>query len=140
MPKFLLMKHYRGGPDLPKPLPPMDQWAPEDIDRHMAFLHETSRMLEESGELVDGMALSAESQWVQYGGSTDATPVKTDGPYPETSDLVAGFYVVDVESRERAEEIAAFVSSGPGPGGEPIYEWIQVRQVMEHTPEPEVAG
>ena len=54
----------------------------------------------------------------------------TDGPHPETSDLIAGWYMIDVESRERALEIAAYVSSEPGPGGEPLYEWIDVREVM----------
>ena len=38
--------------------------------------------------------------------------------------------MVDVESRERALEIAAYISSEPGPGGEPLHEWIDVREVM----------
>lgn len=135
MPKFLLLKHYRGGPELPEPVPPMSEWAPEDIDAHMRFLNEVSRMLQETGEFVDGQALHEENVWVQYGGSPGAAPVTTDGPYPETSDLVAGWYMVDVESRERACEIAAHISSEPGPGGKPIYEWISVRQVMEAMPD-----
>lgn len=133
MPKFLLLKHYRGGPDPHKPFPPMDQWDPKDIEAHMAFLHEVGRALQESGEYVDGQALVAERTWVRYGGP-GADPVQTEGPHPETSDLVAGWYMVDVESRERAIEIAAHVSSEPGPGGEPLYEWIDVRQVMEAPP------
>ena len=68
-------------------------------------------------------------QEVRYGGP-DAAPVTTDGPLPETSDLVAGWMMVDVESRERAVEIAAHISSEPGPGGGPLYEWIDVREVM----------
>ena len=56
-------------------------------------------------------------------------PVTTDGPLPETSDLVAGWYMIDVESHERAVELAAYVSSEPGPRGEPLYEWIDVREV-----------
>ena len=130
MPQFLLLKHYRGGPELPEPVPPMDEWAPEDVDRHLRFLDDCATMLKESGEFVDASGLSPERDWVQYGGSPGAAPVTTDGPYPETSDLVAGWYWVDVASRERALEIAAHVSSGPGPGGKPMYEWIEVRQVM----------
>jgi hypothetical protein len=38
--------------------------------------------------------------------------------------------MIDVESRERALEVAAYVSSEPGPGGKPMYEWIDVREVM----------
>jgi hypothetical protein len=37
MPKDLLLKHYRGGPEAHRPVPPMDQWASEDVDAHMAF-------------------------------------------------------------------------------------------------------
>jgi hypothetical protein len=70
---------------------------------------------------------------VRYGGP-DAAPVTTDGPLPETSDLVAGWYMIDVESYERAVELAAYVSSEPGPGGEPLYEWIGVREVMSGPP------
>jgi hypothetical protein len=134
MPKYLLLKHYRGGPDLPEPVPPMDQWDPADIDAHMSFLDGVNTMLEESGELVDVRALTPERVWVQYGGSPGAAPVTTDGPYPETSDLIAGWYLLDVASRERALEIAAYISSEPGPGGKPLYEWIDVRAVMGSDP------
>ena len=126
MPKYLLLKHYRGGPDPYRPVPPMDQWAPEDVDAHMTFLREVSRMLEERGEYVGAEALTPTQTWVRYGGP-GAAPVVTDGPHPETSDLVAGWYMIDVDSYERALEVAAYVSSEPGPGGEPLYEWIDVR-------------
>ena len=107
----------------------MDQWAPEDVEAHMAFQRHVSELLEESGEYVDAQALTPAQTWVRYGGP-DAAPVTTDGPHPETSDLVAGWYMIDVESHERALEVAAYVSSEPGPGGEPLYEWIDVREVM----------
>jgi len=61
-------------------------------------------------------------------------PVTTDGPLPETSDLVAGWYMIDVESHERAVELAAYVSAEPGPGGDPLHEWIDVREVMSEAP------
>jgi len=60
--------------------------------------------------------------------------VTTDGPLPETSDLVAGWYLIEVESHARAVELAAYVSSEPGPGGEPLYEWVDVREVMSEAP------
>jgi len=95
----------------------------------MAFQHHVSELLEENGEYVDARALTPSRIWVRYGGP-DAAPVTTDGPHPETSDLVAGWYMIDVETYERALEVAAFVSGGPGPGGEPMYEWIDVREIM----------
>ncbi len=134
MPKYLLLKHYRGGPELPKPVPPMDQWDPADVEAHMAFMGEVTEMLEDNGEYVDAQALHPDNVWVQYGGHPGAAPVTTDGPYPETADLVAGWWMIDVESRERALEIAAHVSSEPGPGGEPLFEWIAVREVMGSAP------
>jgi hypothetical protein len=133
MPKYLLLKHYRGGPERHHPYPPMDQWAPEDVEAHWAFLRNVGAMLEESGEFVGVQALTPERTWVRYGGP-GAAPVTTDGPHPETSDLIAGYYMIDVESRERALEIAAYISSEPGPGGEPVYEWIDVREVMSGPP------
>jgi len=129
MPKYLLLKHYRGAPEAYRAVPPMDEWAPEDVEAHMTFMREVSVMLRDSGEFVGAEALTPTRTWVRYGGP-DAAPVTTDGPHPETSDLVAGWYMVDVESRERAIELAAYVSSEPGPGGEPLYEWIDVREVM----------
>jgi hypothetical protein len=38
MPKYLLLKHNRGGPEPHRTVPPMDEWAPEDVEAHMAFL------------------------------------------------------------------------------------------------------
>ena len=133
MPKYLLLKHYRGGPEPHHPFPPMDQWAPEDVEAHMAFQRHVSALLEENGEYVDAQALTPARTWVRYGGQ-DAAPVTTDGPHPETSDLIAGWFMIDVESPERALEVAAYVSSEPGPGGEPLYEWIDVREIMSGTP------
>ena len=115
MAKYLLLKHYRGGPAHHHPFPPMDQWAPADVAAHMAFLDHVSELLQRNGEYVDARALTPTQTWVRYGGP-DAAPVTTDGPLPETSDLVAGWYMIDVESHERAVELAAYVSSEPGPG------------------------
>ena len=133
MPKYLLLKHYRGGPELIQPVPPMDQWEPQAIEAHMAFQREVIKMLRENGEYVDGQALTPAQTWVRYGGP-DAAPVTTDGPHPETSDLIAGWWIIDVDSHERAVELAAYVSSEPGPGGQPLYEWIDVREVMFEMP------
>jgi hypothetical protein len=134
MPKFLLLKHYRGGPDAHHPIPPMDEWAPEDVEAHLAFMRQVTALLQENGEYVDVQGLTPAQTWVRYGGP-GAAPVTTDGPLPETSDLIAGWWMIDVESRERAVELAAYASSEPGPRGEPMYEWIDVREVMSGKPE-----
>jgi len=132
MPKYLLLKHYTGGPTPPS-FAPMDEWTPDEISAHIAFQREVARVLRESGEFVDAQALSPQGSWVRYGGP-DAAPVVTDGPFPETKELIAGWFLIDVESEARAHEVAAYVSSAPGQGGQPIHEWLEVRPVMEDTP------
>src|ERR1700752_1182284 len=107
MPKYLLLKHYRGGPEPHRRVPPMDQWAPEDVEAHVAFQHHVTELLQERGEDVDVRAVTpAQTGWRE--GPPDAAPVTTDGPLPETSALVAGWWMIDVESSERAVEIAAY--------------------------------
>ena len=58
----------------------------------------------------------------------------TDGPFQEFKEWVAGYQIVDVESEERALEIAGKISAVPGPGGVPTEQPIQVRQVMTAAP------
>jgi len=127
MPKFLLLKHYGGDPDVR--CTPMSEWTPSEVAAHIDFQREVGRMLTESGEFVDAQGLSGDGAWVRYGGPGEP-PVVTDGPFPETKELVAGWFLIDVESAERAYEIAAYVSSAPGNGGKPIYERLEVRLVM----------
>jgi hypothetical protein len=47
MPKYLLLKHYRGGPAPHHPYPPLDQWAPEDREAHFAFMGHVTEILKE---------------------------------------------------------------------------------------------
>jgi hypothetical protein len=111
----------------------MQEWTPDEVAAHIEFQRQVGRILTESGELVDAQALGPGGSYVRYGGP-DAAPVVTDGPFAETKELIAGWYMVDVESEERAHEIAALVSSAPGAGGEPIHEWLEVRPVMDDVP------
>ncbi|HTF87053.1 MAG TPA: YciI family protein, partial [Planctomycetota bacterium] len=57
-------------------------------------------------------------------------PAITDGPFPESKELLAGFWIVDVASEKRAIEIAATASAAPGLGGERMSIPIELRQVM----------
>jgi hypothetical protein len=58
----------------------------------------------------------------------------TDGPYPEAKEFLAGFWIVDVETREQAYAIAARASAAPGKGGKPLNMAIEVREVMSGPP------
>lgn len=131
MPKFLILKHYNGGPAQHANYVSMTEWTADEVRDHIAFQHHIADMLRERGEFVDAQALSPAGSYVQYGGPE--APPTVDGPFPEAKELVAGWFVIDVDSVERAHEIAAYVSSAPGKGGKPIYEWLEVRPFMDET-------
>ncbi|HET6296369.1 MAG TPA: YciI family protein [Kribbella sp.] len=127
MTKFLLIVDYQPGViDTP-----MTEWAPEDVKAHMAYYGGLNDELLASGELVEHHALSwlEEAKTVTSDGK--AAPVVTDGPFVESKEILAGFQMVDVDSLERAIEIAALVSQVPGPGGVPLQQPISIRRVME---------
>jgi hypothetical protein len=129
--KYLLLKHYRGGPAPAHDWVPMDQWTPEEVDAHMQFMQDFAARLEETGEFVDSQALSPEGAFVRYDGDGRA-PV-TDGPFAETKDLIAGWMIIDVESWDRAVQLAGQLSAAPGAGGEPIHEWLEVRPFLTES-------
>ncbi|QGG95740.1 YciI family protein [Actinomarinicola tropica] len=131
MAKYLLLKHYRGAPDSVQNIP-MDRWTPEEVDAHIRFMGDFAARLEASGEFVDGQALAPDGLWVRYDG--EGKPPITDGPFAETKDLIAGWMVIDVDSQERAIELAGELSSAPGAGGEPIHEWLEVRPFLTAPP------
>jgi hypothetical protein len=105
-------------------------WAPEDAAAHIEFQRRMNDRLRQSGELVEAQALTEPemAKFVVHDGV--GAPVVTDGPFPEGKELLAGYRIVDVESPERAIEIAAEASAAPGPGGRPIKQPIEVRQLM----------
>ena len=125
MAKYLLLKHYRGGPAPAMDGAPIDQWTPDEVDAHVQFMRDFGARLEQTGEFVDTQALAPDGAFVRYDG--EGRPPVTDGPFAETKDLIAGWYVIDVDSWERAVELAGELSAAPGPGGAPIYEWLEVR-------------
>ncbi|MER5393148.1 YciI family protein [Saccharopolyspora sp. NPDC002686] len=131
MAKYLLLKHYRGAPN-PVNDVPMDQWTPEEISAHVKFMQDFAERLQETGEFVDAQALAPEGTFVQYGG--EGRPPITDGPFAETKDLIAGWMVIDVDSYERALELAGELSAAPGKDGKPIHEWLELRPFLTTPP------
>ena len=131
MAKYLLLKHYRGGPTrrFDKMI---DQWTPEEVSDHMQYMNDFAARLESTGEYVDSQALSPEGTFVRYDG--EGKPPVTDGPFAETKDLIAGWMVIDVDSYDRALALAGELSAAPGPGGEPLEEWLEVRPFLAGSP------
>lgn len=129
--KFMLMQSYSGAANCEVP---MTHWAPEDVQAHIDYQLNLNKELREHGELVDAQGLTgpALAKFVTHDGF--AAPVVTDGPFAESKELLAGYRIVDVESPERAVEIAARISAAPGPDGVPIAQPIEVREVVAAPP------
>jgi hypothetical protein len=104
-------------------------WSKSDVEAHFAFLRVLNKDLTDSGELVanDGLAGPDQAKVIRAG--KDGVPV-TDGVFPEAKEFLLGYWIVDVESPERAYDIAARLSGGPGPGGIRLSMPIEVRQIM----------
>jgi hypothetical protein len=107
----------------------MGTWPPGDIRAHIDFMMTFNKGLTQSGEFVDaqGLSLPEEARIVR---ATGGAPAVTDGPYAEAKEFLAGFWLIDVETTERAYEIAGQISAAPGKGGAPLNMPIEVRQVM----------
>ncbi|MCA2214976.1 YciI family protein [Jidongwangia harbinensis] len=131
MAKYLLLKHYRGAPAAVNDVP-MDRWTPQELSAHLRYMSDFAARLEATGEFVDSQALSPEGTFVRSD-SAGGPPV-TDGPFAETKDLIAGWMVIDVDSHERAVELAGELSAAPGAGGQPIHEWLELRPFLTELP------
>ena len=124
--RYMLMMHApRGTGDYQA-----NSWSPDDLKAHIGFMHDLNSDLTKAGELVgaEGLAQPGEAKVVRAG--KNGLPAVTDGPFPEEKEFLAGSWIVAVDRPERAYEIAARVSSAPGPGGKPLIIPVEVRQVM----------
>ena len=126
--KYMLMMNTPGGGPYK-----IASWPQKDIKAHIAFMMSFGKKLGESGELVAAEGLSGPDQAKLVRAGQDGKPI-TDGVFPEAKEFLAGYWIVDVESPERAFEIAAQASAAPGPGGAPLNMAIEVRQVMSGPP------
>ncbi len=132
--RFMLLQNYG---EVGSGCAPMSEWTPGDINAHIDFQHTLNAELLERGELVDAQGLAGPDQAKFVVSDGAGAPVITDGPFPESKELLAGYRIVDVETVDRALEIAARSSAAPGPNGVPLQERIEVRQVLS-APDPEV--
>ncbi|HUN62010.1 MAG TPA: YciI family protein [Candidatus Sulfotelmatobacter sp.] len=123
---MLMMNTMKAGEGVPA-------WPKKDLQAHVAFMMSFVKELQESGELVaaEGLAFPNQAKVVRAG--KDGLPI-TDGVFPESKEFLAGYWIVDVDSPERAYALAARASAAPGIGGEPLNVPIEVRQVMSAPP------
>jgi hypothetical protein len=126
--KYMLMMNMSGnGPYQ------ISSWPAQDIKAHIAFMIDFSKKLAAAGELVGAEGLSGPDQAKRVRAGAHGEPV-TDGVFPESKEFLAGYWIVDVETPERAYAIAAAASAAPGPGGKPLNMPLAVRQVMSGPP------
>jgi hypothetical protein len=108
-------------------------WAEKDIKAHIDFMIGLNGKLKGSGEFVDAQGLAGPEEAKSVRARKDGTP-DTDGPFAEAKEFLAGFWILDVDSTERAYQIAAIISAAPGKGGVPLNMPVEVRQVMSAPP------
>jgi hypothetical protein len=129
--KYMLMMHASGAGWKDAGI---GTWPPEDIRAHIAFMKRFAEELHQSGELVgaEGLAGPEEARIVRA--TASGVPEITDGPFAESKEFLAGYWIVDVDGPTQAYAIAARASAAPGPGGAPINIPIEVREVMSAPP------
>ena len=110
-------------------------WPKQILEANAAFMQAFTKKLSAAGELVGTWGLASPQQATRVRAGKDGKPV-TDGVFPESKEFLAGFWLVDVDSRERALQIAAEASTAPGApvtaadGTLIEHLWIEVREVM----------
>jgi len=129
--KYMLLMNYAPI----EGVPPIHQWAPEEVKASWSYMGQIHQELAESSELLGAEGLSGPEAAKIVTSDGASAPVVTDGPFPEAKEFLAGFWMVDVDSEQRAIEIAARTSAAPGPGGRPTRRPIEVRPIMS-APDP----
>jgi len=123
--KFMLMM---GGTQ--KGWESMGTWPPAAINAHIGFMLELLKELRATGELVMAEGLDLPNKARVVTAKAVGQPVVSDGPFAESKEFLAGFWIVQVPSAERAVQIAAKASTAPGQDGKPMGIPIEIRQVM----------
>ena len=113
----------------------VESWKPEEAKAMFQFMKDLNGDLKNAGELVEAQGLDYPPRPRIVRADAKAKPLVTDGPFAETKECLVGYWIVEVADEQRAFEIAARVSSCPGPGGAPLNIPVEVRQVMPGPPE-----
>ena len=120
-----------------RPAPGQPGWSPADFAAMGAFMESFNKELAETGELVDTTGLTApvHARRIQLQGGV---PVVTDGPYPESEEVLAAYWIVECDSFDRATQIAAKLAHTPGPEHVRARAHADVRPIAESGQELEI--
>ncbi len=109
-------------------------WTAADWASLGAFMESFNRELAESGELVETRGLTEPARArrirIQHG-----VPVVTDGPYAESEEVLAGYWIVECDSLERATELATRLTEAPGPQQVRDRGYVDLRPLAESREE-----
>ena len=105
-------------------------WTGADFAALGRFMEQFARDLAESGELVDtrGLTTPSQARRIRLAGGA---PVVTDGPYAEAEEVLAGYWIVECDSLDRATDIASRLGSAPGPEHVRARAYADVRPLAE---------
>ena len=109
-------------------------WSPEDFAAMAAFMEAFNTELAESGELVETRALAAPVHTRRLG-AQKGVPFVTDGPYAETQEVLAGYWIVECDGFDRATEIAGRLAACPAPEHVTANAYADVRPIAESAAE-----
>ena len=121
--KFMMQMNVKGGSYQ------MEGWSPQDIKGMMDFMHRFNAELKKSGNFVSAEGLVAPEHARMVKAGDDGRPVVTDGPFAESKEFIAGYWIIEAKDDAEAYALAAKVSMCPGPGGKPLHMPLEVRAV-----------
>ena len=121
--KFMVQMNVKKGPYQ------MQDWSPEDVKRMVGFMNDVNADLKAKKQWVfaEGLVSPEEARLVKA--NDDGSPSVTDGPFAESKEFIAGFWIIDVKDADEAYKFAARISLCPGPGGKPLHMPLEVRAV-----------
>ena len=123
--KFMVQMNVKRGPYQ------MEGWSQEDVKRMVGFMNGLNRDLKASGQWVAAEGLVSPDQARLVKANDDGSPSVTDGPFAETKEFIAGYWIIEAKDADEAYRFAARVSACPGPGGKPLNMPVEVRAVGE---------
>lgn len=126
--KFMVQMNVKKGPYQ------MAGWSQEDVKRMVGFMNQLEKDLKAAGQWVSAEGLVSPEEARLVIAKDDGSPSVTDGPFAETKEFIAGYWIIDVKDADEAYRFAARVSACPGPGAKPLNMPVEVRAVGNAPP------
>ena len=126
--KFMVQMNVKKGPYQ------MAGWSQEDVKRMVSFMSQLEKDLKAAGQWVSAEGLVSPEEARLVIARDDGSPSVTDGPFAESKEFIAGYWIIETKDADEAYRFAARVSACPGPGGKPLNMPVEVRAVGSPPP------